>query len=242
MRFSDLQDLSDQAALYGYLTQTLMADHLEERLGRHRFDVDMHQRRLSFLSDEHDGRIDTTLSFVASLAPGPRSMLWGWAHPQYDDGYAARLRAHGEEHGIASLTATEVPFETDATGPDLADEIAMAAHLVGQTAIHVTGDAPYYSAPAGNGTRIVVMLSGHEFPKPRIDHTAPLRVPQAFTSGLISDHRRAFHGLAVLAGWQISWADDWSSTELLDPVTGGTLTASFDERARFSNLRARLGG
>jgi hypothetical protein len=238
----DLQDLSDRGSLYSYLQQTLMSDHLDERLGRYRWEVDMQDRRLSFVSEEHAGRVDTTMSMVASLAPGPRSLLWGWAHPQAFDAYAERLREHGEQHGIAALTASEVPLVTDAWGEELHEQVGTAAHVVGQVAVHVTGDAPYYSVPLGGGSRMVVMLSGHEFPRPRIDEKVPLRVPQAFAGGmLISDHRRAFHGLGALAGWHQAWADDWSTVEMDDPVTGNAITVEFDDVPRFTGLRGRLG-
>lgn len=241
MHFPDLQDLSDQASLYCYLTQRLMSEHLDERLGRYRWEADTQEARLSFVSEEGPGRIDTTMSMVASLAPGPRSMLWGWAHPQALDGFALQLKAYGEQHGIASLVSGEVALPSDADGPELHHEIGLAAHLVGQVAVQVTGSSPYYSAPSGGGTRLVVVLSGHAFPTPRIDETVPLRVSAAFQGGTtISDHRRAFHGLAVLAGWSVEWTPDWSQVTIGDPVTGHAIEVGFDELNRFSRLSGSL--
>ncbi|MEO9323190.1 DUF6882 domain-containing protein [Nocardioides sp. C4-1] len=241
MHLPDLQDLSDRASLYSHLSQRLLGEHLTERLGEYRWEADTQEARLSFVSQEGRGRIDTTMSVIASLAPGPRSMLWGWAHPQATNDLALRLRAYGEEHGIASLTSPEVALPTTASGPELHEEIGLAAHVVGQVAVQVSGSSPYYSAPSGGGTRLVVMLSGHEFPTPRLDERVPLRVSEAFQAGLpISDHRRAFHGLAALAGWSQEWAPDWSQVSISDPVTGNGIEVGFDESSRFSRLSGRL--
>ncbi|WP_139977794.1 DUF6882 domain-containing protein [Nocardioides litoris] len=244
MRLPDLQDLSDQAALFSYLHQLRLSEHLDQRLGRWRWDADMEDRRLSFVPEEGPGRINVGFALVASVAPGPRSLIWGWAHPQHADAAVEQLRAHGEQHAIVSLTSPEVALPTEAQGEALHAEVAEVCHVVGQVAVQVTGRSPYYSAPVGGGTRVVLLLKDLEdlgLPGLRIDETVPTRVPAYLASGAVSDHRRALHGLGVHAGWELAWTEDWSSLELRDPVTGNAVVARFDERARFSGLSGRLG-
>jgi len=240
MQFADLQALSDQGSLYAYLTQRLLGEHVDERLGEYTWAADMAAKQLSFVSSHSQARIDTTIDLVASIAPGPRSVLWGWAHPQTTGELATQLKTYGEAHGIPSLTADEVPLPTEATGAELADEIADAAHLIGNVAVAVTGRAPYYSAPANGGTRVVFLLSGYDFPQVRLDHRVVPRIMEALSMGTVLDQRGAMHWLGVRAGWEMSWNPEWTQIQLRDPVTGNGLTATFDAHARLSNLTGQF--
>lgn len=237
MQFADLQAVSDQGSLYAFLSQRVLSDHVEERLGEYRYEIDMLEERLSFISAASGARIDTHVDLVASIAPGPRSVLWGWAHPQATGELASELKAYGEAHSIPSLSAAEIPLPTSATGEDLTKEIDDAAHIIGWVAVAVTGRAPYYSAPAGGGTRVVFLLSGYDFPALRLDVRVPTSVMQALSLGTIHDHRAAMHWLAIRAGWQLSWNADWSEAQLRDPENGNGLTATFDSQARLANMQ-----
>ena len=103
----------------------------------------------------------------------------GWAHPQATGELAGQLKDYGDAHGIPSLSAAEVALPTSATGEDLTKDIDDAAHLIGWVAVAVTGQAPYYSAPAGGGTRLVFLLSGYDFPELRLDVRVPTGVMAA---------------------------------------------------------------
>jgi hypothetical protein len=157
MTFAALQPLADRAALFTALRQDALSA-AADALGEHRWDADMAAGTITFTANADPSRqLVTRAHLIATIAPGPRSMLWAWAHPQGDpQGVAAQLRAYGAEHGLVDLTTPEVPFPADAA----ADEawIAQAAHVVGGVAVELTGRSPYYSAPVGGGTRAVFLL------------------------------------------------------------------------------------
>ncbi|WP_068264927.1 DUF6882 domain-containing protein [Janibacter limosus] len=104
-----LQNVANRAALYANLKQTLFSELLEEQLGEHRFQGDLEAGALRFVGAERS--LDATVHLIASVAPGPRSMLWGWAHPQGGGAVAAKVKALGEGYGITDLTTPELPFE-----------------------------------------------------------------------------------------------------------------------------------
>ena len=131
MTFAALQPLADRAALFVALRQDALSA-AADALGDHRWDADMAAGTLTFTANDDPSRqLATRSHLVATIAPGPRSLLWAWAHPSGDpQGIAAQLRAYGEQHGIAELTAAEVPFPADASGDE--DWIAQAAHKIGR--------------------------------------------------------------------------------------------------------------
>lgn len=91
------------------------------------------------------------------------------------------------------------------------------------------------------GTRAVFLLTGYDFPRPRIDHRLPLRVPEALQALTIHDHRAAVYWLAARSGWQIEPNADWSEVRLTDPGNGNSATARFDPLARLTGLQMALG-
>src|SRR5690606_13668297 len=114
----------------------------------HRWDADLEAGTLTFASsDDPDRTMIATARLLASIAPGPRSLMWSWALPQGDrSGVTERLRAYGDEHGISELTDGEVAFHDD-TGDDLEEWMSALAQAVGGAAVGITGLSPYYSAP-----------------------------------------------------------------------------------------------
>lgn len=242
MLLPDLQPLSDRAAVFTHLAQQLLAEHLEETLGRHRWESDLDERRLSFVSEERDARLDTRMTIVATVAPGPRSLLWGWSHPQMEAMSLPATREYGEQHDVASLTAAEVSLGTDAQGEELVADLVEVTHTVARAAIAVTGPSHYYSAPAGGGTRLVTLVAAPELPTVRIDHRFGTRVPAALATGLVEDHRLAVQGLADLAGFCAEWAPEWASVRLTDPVTDNSVECEFDEQSRLTRLSGSVGG
>lgn len=236
MTFAALQPLADRAALFVALRQDALSA-AADALGDHRWDADMAAGTLTFTANDDPSRqLATRSHLVATIAPGPRSLLWAWAHPSGDpQGIAAQLRAYGEQHGIAELTAAEVPFPADASGDE--DWIAQAAHTIGGVAVELTGRAPYYSAPVGNGTRAVFLLDA---PLPSLTVAgAVVALPRILSGTALSDARTSVWDLARLAGWTLTWTDEsFSGAEVADAT--GTATFRFDEQARIAGIESSL--
>lgn len=236
MTFAALQPLADRAALFVALRQDALSA-AADALGDHRWDADMAAGTLTFTANDDPSRqLATRSHLVATIAPGPGSLLWAWAHPSGDpQGIAAQLRAYGEQHGIAELTAAEVPFPADASGDE--DWIAQAAHTIGGVAVELTGRAPYYSAPVGNGTRAVFLLDA---PLPPLTVAeAVVALPRILSGTALSDARTSVWDLARLAGWTLTWTDEsFSGAEVADAT--GTATFRFDEQARIAGIESSL--
>ncbi|PVE97227.1 DUF6882 domain-containing protein [Microbacterium sp. TPD7012] len=236
MTFAALQPLADRAALFTALRQDALAA-AADALGEHRWDADMAAGTITFTANADPSRqLVTRAHLIATIAPGPRSMLWAWAHPQGDaQGIAAQLRSYGAEHGIADLTAPEVPFPADAA----ADEawIAQAAHVVGGVAVELTGRSPYYSAPVGGGTRAVFLLDAPLPPLTVSD--AVIALPRILSGLALTDARTSVWDLARLAGWTLTWTDEaFSGASVVD--ASGSATFRFDEQARISGIEGSL--
>jgi len=236
MTFAALQPLADRSALFTALRQDALRIATEE-LGDHRWDVVMSAKTLTFTSNTDPSRsITTTAHLIASIAPGPRSLLWGWAHPQGDpEGVATRLRAFGQDRGIRELAEPELAFPADAAGDE--EWIAQAAHTVAGAAVEITGLSPYYSAPLGGGTRAVFLL---EAPLPALTvASAVIVLPRILSELALPDARTAVWDLARLAGWNLSWTDEaFSGATIVDGT--GSVTFGFDEHARISRIQSSL--
>lgn len=238
MTFPPLQPLADRAALFTALRQDALSA-AADALGEHRWDADLAAGTLTFTANADPTRqLVTRAHLIATIAPGPRSLLWAWAHPQGDpQGVAAQLRAYGEQHGIADLTTPEVPFLADASGD--ADWIARAAHTIGGVAVELTGRSPYYSAPVDGGTRAVFLLDAPLAPLTVADTVVAL--PRTLAQTPLPDARTAVWDLARLAGWTLTWTDEsFSGATVTD--ASGTATIRFDEQARISGVESSLHG
>lgn len=236
MTFAALQPLADRAALFTALRQDALASALET-LGDHRWDADMAAATITFTSNDDTSRqLIARAHLVATIAPGPRSLLWAWAHPQGDAaGIAAQLRAYGAEHGIAALSDPELPFPEDASGDE--EWIGTAAHTVGGVAVELTGRSPYYLAPVGGGTYAVFLLDA---PIPPLTvAAAAMALPRILADLALSDARTAVWDTARLAGWTLTWADESFSGATVSDTTG-TATFRFDEQARITNIESSL--
>lgn len=239
MTFAALQPLADRASLFTALRQDALAQ-ATDALGEHRWDVDMAAHTLTFsANDDPARRLTARVHLIASIAPGPRSLLWGWAHPNGEpDGAAAQLRAYGEQYGIDDLVRPEIPFPED-TGDDVSDWVAQAAHTIGGVAVEITGRSPYYSAPIGGGSRAVFLLDL------TLDAvtvaTAVTGVPRVLAGNAIADQRGALWDLARLAGWGMQWTDEAYSGAVVSDATGSA-TFTFDEQARITGIEGTLNG
>lgn len=238
MTFPALQPLADRAALFTALRQDALSA-AADALGEHRWDADLAAGTLTFTANADPTRqLVTRAHLIATIAPGPRSLLWAWAHPQGDpQGVAAQLRAYGEQHGIADLTTPEVPFPADASGD--ADWIARAAHTIGGVAVELTGRSPYYSAPVEGGTRAVFLLDAPLAPLTVADTVVAL--PRTLSTTPLPDARTAVWDLARLAGWTLTWTDESFSGATVSDASG-TATIRFDDQARISGVESSLRG
>lgn len=236
MTFAALQPLADRAALFTALRQDSLATALET-LGDNRWDADMAAGTLTFTSNDDASRqLVTRAHLVATIAPGPRSLLWAWAHPQGDAaGVAAQLRDYGTEHGVAELSEQELPFPADATGDT--EWITAAAHTVGAVAVELTGRSPYYIAPVGGGTVAVFLLDAPI--DPLTVASAAIVLPRILAGLSVNDARTAVWDAARLAGWNLTWIDESFSGATITDSTG-TATFHFDDQARITNIESSL--
>ncbi|WP_217183097.1 DUF6882 domain-containing protein [Streptomyces sp. AC495_CC817] len=236
MTFAALQPLADRSALFTALRQDALVSATDE-LGPHRWDADMTAGTITFTAEaDAERRLVTTAHLIATIAPGPRSLLWAWAHPQGDaQGVAGQLRAYGAEHGISELSEPELAFPADASGDD--EWIAAAAHTIGGVAVEITGRAPYYSAPVGGGTRAVFLLDA-PLPAPTVASAVPT-LPRILSGLALPDARTSVWDLARLAGWNLVWADEAYSGATLSDATGSA-AFRFDEQARIIGIEGSL--
>lgn len=223
----------------GQLRAMLMQDALDEAVGEDGWEVDMPAGTLTFVAeDDPSRRMPTRAHLIASLAPGPGSMLWGWAHPQGEPGGpAAQLRAAGAADGVPELTEDELPFPDDFAADE--QDIAALAHEIGTVATAVTDGGPYYSAPVGGGTRVVFLL---EAPLPQLTlATAVAKLPRLLSSGLLDDARTSVWGLALGQGWDLQWTDDaFSGATVGDGVS--TAEFAFDQEGRVTSISGQISG
>jgi len=237
MSFVTLRALADRAGLFTALRQDQLASATAS-LGEHRWDADLTAGTFTFTAHEDPDRtVDAVPHLLASIAPGPRSLMWSWALPQGDrTGITDALRAYGEQHGIPELTRGEVPFPDD-TGVELDEWIAELADAIGGAAVEVTGRSPYFSARFAGGSRAVLLL---DVPLPQLRVAAAVAaLPRVLSGFELNDPRSSVWDLARLAGWRLEWADDaFSAAELSD--ASGTATVDFDEHARITGIRGRL--
>lgn len=238
MTFPALQPLADRAALFVALRQEALTA-AAERLGEHRWDADMTAGTLTFTSNANpEQQLVSAAHLVATIAPGPRSLLWAWAHPQGDpNGIAGQLRDYGIKYDIAALAQSELLFPED-TGDDLDEWMTQAAHQVGNVAVEITGRSPYYSAPIDGGTRAVFLLDAPLDPLTVRD--AVIAAPRMLEGLALRDARSAVWDAARLAGWNMQWTDEQFSGATVSDASGEA-TFRFDEQARVTGVESTLG-
>lgn len=238
MTFAALQPLADRASLFAALRQEALTTAVD-KLGEHRWDVDMAAGTLTFSAKANpEQQLVTTPHLIATIAPGPRSLLWAWAHPQGDPtGVAAQLRDYGVKYDIAELSQSELAFPED-TGDDLDEWIAQTAHQVGAIAVEITGRSPYYSAPIGGGTRAIFVLDAPIAPLSVQD--AVIAAPRLLEGLDLRDARSSVWDAARLAGWSMQWTDDAFSGAIVADASGEA-TFRFDEQARVTGIEGSVG-
>lgn len=239
MSFDALAPLADRAALFVALRQDALVA-ATDALGENRWDADLAAGTLTFTANADPSRqLVTRAHLVATIAPGPRSLMWAWAHPQGDtSGPSSALRDYGTTHGVSALSGPELAFPAD-TGADIDAWIDAAAHEVGAVAVEISGRSPYYSAPVGGGTRAVFLLDAPIAPLTVAD--AVIALPRVLSTVSPSDPRTSVWDLARLAGWNLQWTDEAYSGAVVSDATGSA-TFRFDEQARIAGIESTLGG
>lgn len=238
MTFPALAPLADRAALFAALRQDQLVA-ATSALGEHRWDADLAAGTLTFTAEADPSRqLVARASLVATIAPGPRSLMWAWAHPQGGaDPSIAALREYGTTYSLTELSQPELPFPAEAEA-DLDGWIAGAAHQIGAIAEEITGRSPYYSAPVGSGTRAVFLLDAPLAPLTVSD--AVVALPRILSELTLSDARSSVWDLARLAGWNMQWTDEAYSGAVVTDASGSA-TFRFDEFARISGIESQLG-
>lgn len=239
MTFPALQPLADRAAFFTALRQNALTT-ATDALGEHRWDVDMTAGTITFSAVANPAhQMVARAHLIATIAPGPRSLLWAWAHPQGDaQGVAAQLRDYGTQYGIAELAQPELAFPADVAS-DLDEWVMAAAHQVGSVAVEITGRSPYYSAPVGGGTRAVFLLDAPIAASSVAD--AAIVAPRILSTFDVPDARSSVWDAARLAGWNLQWTDEaFSGATVTD--ASGSATFRFDESARITGVESSFGG
>ena len=158
--------------------------------------------------------------------------LWAWANeesgiPEQQQDASLKLKALGEEHGIAELTEPIVPL-------DHADGHVFASIAVGEC----LGRA-YYRGPYEGGAAFLLITDERlqlqvDYPLQRI-----LTVfPQAISAMEIADHREALRGYLEHYGFE---AESEGDALLLRQQGQEVLRAEFDELGRLRELKGTLG-
>lgn len=237
MTIEGIEGFVRDGATWALYNQFKFMDYQEERIGEGGdFAVDMQTQTIEFTGQR--GSIRGRFEALASFAPGPRSMLWTWAMGHETD-EGRRLRDWGQANGVGWLTQPELPISTAAQGDELVNQVRQTVHDVAAAISAISGLAPYYSAPTGQGNYILGFIHLDDYPAPRIDQALPRLLGAAFQNQPGVDHRPGAQRFAQLAKFQYHWAD--GGLVMNDPQTGGAVQLSFTEQGWLNGLKASLG-
>lgn len=194
---------------------------LYEVIGDNSWNVDLTAGTISF-----GPQLVFPLQVLGTFSHQSRTWLWAWANAQSNLpgqvlGQARHLQAYGAQHGIELLTVSEFA----ATENDL--------HRLGLLASGLGNASGYYLANYGAGTLLLTLKSALVDQAPKNDFA---RIPSIF-SQVISlfelPHRPAFIHYLTQKGCAVTETADAVSAN----VGAGTLTATFDELGRLTNLQ-----
>lgn len=225
-----VRDLADDAALLSVEHQM----HLYGVLGEHRWDVDLAAPRLVFTGDRGTFTC-TRFHLLGSAAPGPRSWLWGWAHPNPDVAGAVtalgtELRAYGQRHGIPELTAAEVPFDDLPGSPvDPAD----ASVVLTDAAKAVTGRWSSYSGRLhDSGTRLVFLVEHPAFRLPPPTAASVANLLELVAGLELADQQHPLRRYALRRGLRASLTPDLTRLTITGPDFETAVDFDQDNRVR----------
>jgi hypothetical protein len=226
--------LLDDAALLSFEHQL----HLADVLGNHSWYANFDEQRFEFTGDHP--LVCTRFHMLGSAAPGPQSWLWSWANPtNYPPeltALAESLRDFGQQHGIGELANGEIPFT--ALGSSI--EPAQVAWMMTEAAKAVSGSMTAYTADAGGGTRIAVLIEHPDLLPPPPEPSRVMRVLQQGTTELpLSDPRRAMHSYAIRRQLSAQFSDD--GTQMWITGSGIEIAIRFNERGLIVAMSGSLG-
>lgn len=228
-----LQDVADRAAFIARIRQTLLGDMLDARLGPlHGFTVDTLTGTFSFTNDDGDA-VPAIPTFIASVAPKPRTMVWGWALPDALGADRFAVERLGQRFGLPGLTTPGLDFAADATNDH--DETAQLSHLAGIIAIEAIREGVYYSIPAPEDARITFHLRGLNLPEPTLDDVRRV-APDLVGSGMCQDMRSSVFGLAEHCGWHLEWKDAAGERGVLHDTGGNSILFAFSPQGQLIGM------
>lgn len=234
----DKATIVNDAVLWSRIIQRHFDEFLDQEVGPDaQMGADLEGGRIQWASETADVTGDVHL--IASVAPGPKSLLWAWANEMFAETEVAalshRVREFGEAHGVADLSEAEVPLDTE--DRELETAVVATAHEAGMVAAKVTGTHPYYVSDAGNGTWVVVLVSGLQMPAPALA-VLPGVLGEVLESGVLIDHRRALYHLGLDGPWPATWSADGSRVRFDDGE--GQVEVELDEQGRIVRVSGDL--
>lgn len=233
MQNNALIPLVAQGQMLSWLWQGALGA-MTEKLGDTRWEVDLAEGRLSFVNRaDNTRRIDAGIDLVASIAPGPKSTLWGWGHPQgRPNGVAALIR----DSGHPGLDIAEFPFPAEVS--DVDGYITQTSHEIGVASVAARGRGPYYSAPMGGGSRAVFALEVPALEPPAVADLMSTFIPMMSSTPPL-DARTALWFAATRLGWAFEWTQpEFAAATIADPT--GSATFRFDAQGRVIGLETDL--
>lgn len=178
--------------------------------------------------------------YVASIAPGPRSILWGWALAQMagrEDAVADELIAYGEAHGPDELCEGEVEFPP---GFDRIDDDSERQYLAHELGVATTAilHRPYFTFQAARGSFKVVVL---DLPiRPIMFAVDFLDIPIYLEQNPnMMNEQAAVEGFARSQGWEVTQPVPWRLVvSESEPATDdNTYTVDFSRSGRMFKLQ-----
>lgn len=230
----------NDAAIWAGAGQLRLARQLESAVGEgHVFGLGLDDpARLWFsrpddLQGTSSPRVDFVPHLIASVAPGPGTVRWGWSLEPLSSLPAAalsrRLAEFGRTHGLDVLTDPEPAISRLAPeGTDVAD----VAHRIALVAAQVVGEVPYYTFPAGGGTRGVVLLQPTAPLPPVTALDVTMATTRALADGFLLDHQRAVSSAVQRLGWRwLGSGPPWRAGSGSEVVRFG-----FDDQGRLTEV------
>ncbi|WOO84066.1 uncharacterized protein LOC62_05G007589 [Vanrija pseudolonga] len=194
-----------------YAASELEVDILNERLNEYlgcSFD-DLRETRTNSTTMEQvlvkpDGTEERVpYHYVASIGPGPRSILWGWQlalDAGRRDPVADEIREYGRYNGIDGLCTPEVEFPPGFDHVDDDSERQYLAHELGVATTAILHQ-PYFTFAAGRGSFKVVVL---DLPLRPITFADLGSVPRYLEENPnMMNEQAAVRGFAESQGWTV---------------------------------------
>ncbi|KAL1406686.1 hypothetical protein Q8F55_008392 [Vanrija albida] len=228
--YPTLGTFTARGEMHAKLLQRQLVQETEELGDEYSFHSDFAKGELIF-SAPNGKTINTRCHLMASIAPGPRSVLWGWAMPRSDD-VSRKLQEYGQAHGIKELTEAELPFPPNMVSDE--QDILDLAHELGQLCVGVLGRGPYYTIDAGNGSRLLVLVDA-PFPPVTVKNLGIWSM--SIIAGGFINARESVLALGYARGWRVL-TPDASTMVLQDDESDATF--KFDEHNRVVTVSGRF--